>query len=109
MKNKLRIGIEAYQYEQKVILRLIKMKGGLSDTDFDRLFSDYKKVAKNCIISNIYRRPKLRFFHMTRNSFILGGFPPNDWAKWLELTQIMCTIGLIKTEFKNGHVIYKTV
>ena len=96
-KNDSKNGIAAYQREQAVLLRLIKMTGGLTESKFDSLFRGRE-----------YRRPmKLR--PMLGDSFILGigsnGF--SEWAWQLDLLQHMIVVGIVDAVITNdGEIAY---
>ena len=87
-------GIESYQHEQKVILRVLRMKNGMTANEFDTFFSN-----------KLIRR--IRFYNMTSQSFILGGMRFGNLAKWLELTQLMSVLGLVEVSTdKLGNISY---
>ncbi len=109
-QEKILKGIKAYRREQKILLRLIrKNKEGLSDSKFDRLFSDFKEtITGNGNTIQTRRPPKLRFFGFQRESFILGNLTPYcEWEKWLHLLQLMCAAGLVKMVKEGGHIYYR--
>ena len=85
----LKKGIADYSHEQKLLLRLIRMSNGLTQTKFDELFMDIE----------CRKRVKLRGIP-TMHSFILGmGINGgNEWAWHLDLLQIMMEIGLVDTK-----------
>jgi hypothetical protein len=95
-KESVRQGIAAYGHEQAVLLRLLRMKGSITERDFDRIFSG-RRVRK------------LRFMGFTEDTFILGlganGF--NEWARWLDLMQHMIFLELIDATTENGLVVYR--
>ena len=99
-------GIAAYHYEQKVLCRVIRKHGGrLTDDEFDRIFrlvrtKDGKKVI---VMKRSFRA--FRFF--SADSFILGGLSSSNWAKWLELLQMMSFLGIVDTHKENDHIVYK--
>ena len=89
-------GIAAYAYEQRVLLRLIRFTGGLTEEKFDRLFSGRE-----------WRKPKLRPHKIDGDSFILGGIFGGRWAWWLDLLQHMMAVGLVDTRRdSNGSLVY---
>lgn len=84
-------GIASYTYQQKVIKRVIRHEGGrLTAKRFDQIF-----VAGHWPLSE-----------HTDETIILGGISPSDWACWLELTQIMCSIGIIESHSENTGIVY---
>lgn len=91
-KQEIAKGIATYQYEQKLLIRVIKFKGGcLVDDEFDRIFSrDVRKL----------RWPIDRF------SFILSWDPYSPEEAWISLAQCMCHLGLLKREAKGSHITY---
>ena len=88
-------GIEAYQHERKVLLRLLRIKKRLTCDEFDRVFSNRE-----------YRKRSDYFLYYDRYSFILGDMFGGMWAQWLELLQYMCELGLARTEIENGNAVY---
>uniref|UniRef100_A0A6M3JUN5 Uncharacterized protein n=1 Tax=viral metagenome TaxID=1070528 RepID=A0A6M3JUN5_9ZZZZ len=87
-------GIEAYQHERKVLLRLLRIKKRLTSDEFDRVFSN-----REC-------RKRSDYFSYDRSSFILGDMFSGMWGQWLELLQYMCELGLARTEIEGGNVVY---
>lgn len=84
-------GIRAYGYQQRVLLRLLRRHGPLHQDGFDRLF--HRK-----------RFPPVFF---TGETFVLGFCQnPSDWAKWLQLLQIMVAIGLVNQRGETGEIEY---
>jgi len=88
-------GIEVYQHEQKVLLRLLRIKKRLTAEEFDRIFSNRE-----------YRKRSDYFLYLDKYSFILGDMLGGMWAKWLELLQWMCKVGLARTQFEDGKAVY---
>lgn len=99
-KDRIEKGIAAYHKERKIIARLIRRFGPLSEDTFDRLLRgrDLKK-------------PKFRVAPINGDTFILGvgtnGF--NMWAEWLELLQYMVMLGEVETTTKDGKIHYALV
>jgi len=91
-------GIAEYSHEQKVILRAIRMKGGkLTDLEFDALFRDSPR-----------KKRKLRFMGHEDWTYMLGSFhQTGDWAKWLNLTQLMVKAGILTVKDEAGVIIYR--
>ena len=85
--EKIKNGIAAYHKEQEVLLRLIRLTEGLTETRFDELFRGRE-----------YRK-SIPFHPMSGDSFILGaGWNGlNEWAWQLDLLQHMMAIGLVDT------------
>ena len=96
--EKLRHGIAAYSHEQKVLLRLIRKSGELTETKFDELFNgrEHRKPGKLCGTG------------ISGDSILLGiginGF--NEWAWWLELLQCLVSLKEVNTCMVDGKVIY---
>ncbi len=107
-KNNIKAGIEVYKKEQKTILRILRMKKGITDDEFDRIFTDTKTIINNDGTTVMYpRKPSLRFFPIDSKAFILGSFMQRgNWSKWLHLTQLMSKIGLINITTVDGCVTY---
>lgn len=111
-KERIINGIKAYGHEQKVILRALRMKGGMGQDEFDIFFGDEKCVtgSDGVIIRSHKLSKKLRFYgdtFLNSNAFLLGDmFRLGDWSKWLELTQFMVAIGLVNAIPKDGRVYY---
>ena len=107
--GKLRAGTQAYKYEMNVIKRVIRKHGELSVKKFDKIFGDtrMKRMPNgDDVIVNRWGR-KLRFCGFTEESFILGSLRQGgDWAKWLNLTQIMAAMGDLKTKGKRENIRY---
>lgn len=110
-QEKILKGIKEYSHEQEILLRLIrKNKEGLSDSKFDRLFSEYKEtMASNGDTVRIRRKPKIRITPYDRESFILGSMPDgwSDRSKWLNLLQLMCAAELVKVVKEGDHIYYR--
>lgn len=101
-------GIAAYAHEQKVILRVLRKHGALSAKEFDRIFGDFKwQIGSDGVHRPHFRRLKVRFCPVTSDAFILGGLEGGDWAKWLNLTQLMAQAGLIKIYKRDGEIHYR--
>jgi hypothetical protein len=89
-----------------VILRILDRRKGLTEREFDTIFSDWKlrQNSSGDVIRSL-RGPKLRFMS---GKYIMGSFmQPGDWAKWLQLTQAMQGEDLVTTRKYRGHVRYK--
>ncbi len=99
LRKRLQSGIAAYSHEQAVLLRLLRRKKRLTEHEFDRIFN---RAAG-------FSAPLTRRFPMTDDSFILGAGDERDWAKWLELAQIMMALGMIAAKEENGMVVYGAV
>ena len=94
-KEKIRKGIEYYKHEQDALLRLIRMKGGLSTAEFDELYS-YRGVRK--------KRFMLKSCGITGDTFILGGMMQTTRDVMLDLLQhMMALTWLIPNETKTGN------
>ena len=89
-------GIAAYEYEQRVLLRLIRITGGLTEERFDDMFRGRE-----------WTRKKIRLRKIDGDSFILGGILGGRWAWWLDLLQHMMAVGLVDTRRdSNGSLVY---
>lgn len=88
-------GIAAYSREQKVLLRLLRFKGGsFRDYDFDRWFQRSRRRAPT-------------FLAYTANTIILGGiWNASLWSRMLHLLQLMTAIGLVKTRCDGVFIVY---
>lgn len=96
--EKIEAGIAAYRHERKVLFRLIRRFGPISESVFDRLLRGRE-----------YRRPKFIARPINGDSYILG-FGINGgtmWAEWLELLQYMSLLGEVRIEKINGEIHYK--
>lgn len=108
LADEIRQGIAAYEKEQAVLLRVLRKHGEISDRDFDRIFGDIRYRPRADGTAVVYpRRGKVRFCAFKPESFILGGMSYGDWAKWLDLTQHMARVGLVKIRAQGGRVYYR--
>jgi hypothetical protein len=91
-----RAGIEVYQREQAMFLRLLRMRGYVTDDEFDCWFRRREQ-----------RRPG-RYVPVTGDTFILGmgRNGGNEWARMLELLQVMVFLGDVAAKTRGGHVVY---
>lgn len=85
-------GIANYHREQKVLLRLIRLTKGLTQTKFDELF--YKRGlggTKGVMINSA---------GVSGDSFLLGGMNGESvpWSWYLDLLQHMVEVGLVDTK-----------
>jgi len=102
-----RRGIEEYDKEQKIILRLLRFKGKLTASDFDRLFGDYKtKMCDDGTLIQYRRKIKLRFCGSKGHTYILGSPFQGQWSQWLHLIRLMFRIGLVKIELIGRDIVY---
>ncbi|KKM04156.1 hypothetical protein LCGC14_1767080 [marine sediment metagenome] len=85
-------GIADYHREQKVLLRLIRLTKGLTQTKFDELFRARGLGGSKFICINHYG--------ISGDSFFLGGMmgESDPWSWYLDLLQHMMTVGLIDTK-----------
>ena len=91
-------GIAAYHREQRCLLKLIRLTGGLTASRFDELFRGRE-----------YRTKKLKMHQITGDTFLLGagqnGF--NEWAEQLDLLQYMMRVGLVDTtRNEDNEIVY---
>jgi len=103
-EQEIRKGIKAYSNRQKILLRMIRKHGEIHQNDFDRIFSDYKKVKIDGYWHLVRRKMYLE--PITGDTFILGGMSMNGRDVWLELTQLMIRLGLIDAKTIGGDVVY---
>ena len=93
-KQEMITGIESYQHQQKVLLRLIRKHNGLTTSKFDDIFKNRYKISP---------------ISLSPDSFILGmglnGF--DEWAWYLDLMQRMVFIGLVSEDFDDGLLTYR--
>lgn len=95
-EDEIRRGIAAYKYEQNMLLRLIRLKKGLSSDDFDRLFSGVRFTRR------------LRMRPVSGDSFLLGGMNgEHSWQWWLELLQHMVRLDLVDVRMVRGKLTYR--
>lgn len=104
---KIRKGIEAYEYEQKVLLRILRKHGELSAPEFDRIFKGCKKRKWPDGTVELCKR-KIHFLSKwpDEGTYIIGGFMPTEWSKWLHLTQMMIPLGLVSRRIEDGIAYY---
>ena len=86
----IKAGIAPYDYEQRVLLRLLRFKGGsFTSEEFDRWFSKFPKP----------RWMRARYYPPD-SFFMLGtdkdGF--SHWKLWLELLQHLALLGMVKID-----------
>lgn len=106
--EEIRKGIAPYQHETAVLRRVLRKYGELSADAFDRIFGDFKyTLQKDGLTGVSRRRPKVRFCLYTPDAFILGGFMQGEWAKWLDLLQMMCRCGEAETVTRDGNLFYR--
>jgi len=109
--EQIRKGIKPYTKEQNIILRALRMKGGMTSSEFDNFFGDYSKIIQSDGTTVCRRKKmKLRFFGVVdKNTYILGDiFSLSDLSKWLHLTQLMAKADLINISRKKGEITYET-
>jgi len=103
----LKAGIKPYKKQQAVLLRLLRMKGGITADEFDTVFSSYRRViCKDGLPKVLRRKPRFGFSYMPFHAHMLGDMYGGEWSKWLDLTQIMAAIGLVKIDRVGGVVRY---
>ena len=105
-------GITPYKRQQQAILDAIEAHGcKLTQDEFDEVFGTYKTVLHedgtqsrvlNC------NRP-LEIWPHSDDAFILGGLVGNDWAKYLNLLQLMVSAGMLMYEMIDGKIVYSKV
>ena len=102
-------GIAAYDYEKRVILRVLRMRKTISQFDFDKIFGDTKILMGGDGTGTLVKRKlRLRFLPVGPKSFILGTpLCLRDYSKWLHLTQLMASVGMVEiTESDGGCIFY---
>lgn len=100
-KQKFLKGIKAYSHQQKVLLRLIRMEGGvLTSKRFDDIFGTYSETTdKTGFTTRKLKRPRIIIVNYDPEAFILGNpWHFGDWGVWLELLQIMCLVGICRVK-----------
>lgn len=118
-KNKIISGIRRYSKQQEIIRRILRKHVELSDEKFDEIFSNItSRVDTKCPQSEwniphgkktVYRRrPHFGFSSFfSGNQYFLGSInQPGDWAKWLNLIQLMSAIGIVKIECRSDMTYY---
>lgn len=108
-REEILVGIACYKGQQEEIIAAIRSHGGkLTANDFDKNFGGHytetlpsgEKVAH-------YNNPQFKIWPYDRKAFILGSLTQSDdWAKYLDLTQLMCSAGLLVCKHENGTFIY---
>lgn len=86
-------GIAVYAHEQRLLLRVLRMRGGsMTEREFDKLFRGKRRS---------------RFHHITPETFILlGGLGASTWSLMLDLMQHMMLLGLINSRKDRYGVVY---
>lgn len=109
-KEKILKGIAEFREEQNEIIEAIrKADGRLSTSEFDKVFGDvvYETLPSGETIV-IRKEPKLRFMGSKSETFIMGSLQqPGDWAKYLQLTQLMVGADILEIETKDGDIFYR--
>lgn len=101
--------IRSYKKEQSVIFRVLRKHKEITDSEFDRIFSDSKITTGKDGRDTISRKkPKLRFLIDSDDAVILGGLEyGRERDKWLHLTQMMSICGLVEIVEKEGTIVYR--
>jgi hypothetical protein len=109
LKTRVRKGIATFQPEKRIILRVLRRFGEISETEFDRIFSDTKKRIRSDGVTVILRRkPRIRFIGCTADSFILGGvMSSGDLWKFIELVGYMAFLGEVSSREMDGLLYYR--
>lgn len=110
--EKLRKGIAAYADQQATLLDVIRQHGGrLTQDEFDDEFANFGYIEETRD-GKRWRMPVMGGKHPWRallvgdDTIILGSMTQGQWAKWLDLLQIMSRLGDVKRTIKNGVVTY---
>ena len=99
--EEIKSGIADYYREQKVLLRLIRLTKGLTQTRFDKLFRARGLGDSKFICIN--------WHGISGDSFLHGGMmgESDPWSWYLDLLQHMMTVGLIDTKRnKKNEIVY---
>ena len=107
--DEIKEGIAAYKYEQSVIVRVLRRFGPITAEEFDKIFSDFKdKIGPDGTITRTMRPIKIRPCAYSPKAFLLGSLQqPGNWAKWLQLTQLMSGIGMVDIQKIDGSITYR--
>lgn len=114
-KTEIKKGIAAYHKEQAQLLDLIKRHGGAMTQDqFDnehgtirRRPSTPAEIKKHpgCRWTDEFN-PRCHLWPVTPEAFVLGDMTGGDWARWLELLQLMVAIGKVKQKGREPNITY---
>ena len=110
-KDEIIKGIAAYSKHQERIKQLILKHGGkLSQDEFDKEFGEtYDEILPNGDTVRIRKKPIISIWPMEMKSFWLGSMSQGDWAKWLDLTQLMCVVGVLSVKKESGKIVYEII
>jgi len=108
-RNNILEGIATYSDRQNEIKQAIIDCGGkLTETEFDRKFGNgYEELMPNGDL--VYHRnpPRISVWPYAPKAFLLGSLQqPGDWSKYLDLTQLMCLVGILNAKKEDGKVVY---
>ncbi len=108
-KEEILEGIAAYSEQQNEIKQAIIDCGGkLTEREFDKKFGDgYEELMPNGDLV-YHRNPiKISIWPYAPKAFLLGSMQqPGDWAKYLNLTQLMCAAEILTAKKIDGQVVY---
>jgi len=110
-KDEILKGIKPYKEKQKRIIALIESHDNqLNQDDFDKEFGEwFDEILPNGDTIRHRKQPSIEIWPMEADAFILGGcMIQGDWGRWLHLTQLMCSAGILTVEENDqGEVVYK--
>lgn len=83
-----RVELKSYQYEVRVLLRLLlKMGGSFTEEQFDGWFNGYA-----------FKSGRRNFRQIHGDSILLAPFSPwHSWQWWLDLLQHMTAVDMVRT------------
>ncbi len=98
--------IKPYLHQQEILKRIIRKHNKLSQHDFDNIFSNnYRKEMLDGSVKVFRRRLRFPMFQ-TLHGFMLGDLYQGEWSKWLDLTQWMEVLSIVKIETVNSEIFY---
>lgn len=97
--DEIRKGIAPYRHEQRVLLRLLRMRGGFTEKEFDRWFRGREFRKRRMLLRGGLSGDAL-ILGMGANGFSL-------WAEMLDLLQHMMLIDLVDAKTVDGVVVYR--
>jgi len=111
--------LKHYSRQCEILLRILRKHKTLHQDKFDEIFSNYKIVIDTKCPQSEWNLPHgKRMIYQSKSRFgfasafsgkkpFLGSLnQPGDWAKWLELLQIMITDNQINFTGKLPNVVY---
>jgi hypothetical protein len=111
-KKEIMEGIAAYkEMQDEIIAAIDSAPEGLDQNGFDKIFSGTITETLSNGETVIHRKnPIIKVIPYNSKSFILGTlYSCDEWSRYLHLTQLMCSAGILNTTEENGKIVYRKV